>query len=261
MPYITLTTDFGQKDGFVGVLKGVIWRICPKAQIADISHEIAPQNILEGAFALWRAYRFFPPGTVHVAVIDPGVGTQRRLLAAKIGIWFFVGPDNGLFTRIYKDAKLYKWSMECVHLVNENYFLPQVSHTFHGRDIFAPIAAHLANGVALSKLGPILDNPVQILIPEPEKTPKGWRVHVIGIDRFGNLITNMPTGWIEEKGNVHLRAGRFDVHGVADSYGAYPPGKLIALTSSDGQLELAVVNGSAAHITGMQVGDILEVIE
>src|SRR5512137_720462 len=154
MPLITLTTDFGLKDGFVGTMKGVIWSICPSAQIADISHAIAPQNVLEGALVLWHAHAFFPPGTVHVAVVDPGVGTRRRPLAARIGEHFFVGPDNGLFTPEYEEAEKNGWLLEIVHLTNEKYFLPQVSRTFHGRDIFAPAAAHLADGVRLGELGP-----------------------------------------------------------------------------------------------------------
>ena len=152
MPTLTLTTDFGIKDGFVGTMKGVIWSICPAVQIADISHTIAPQNVLEGAFALWRAYSFFPAGSVHVAVIDPGVGTQRRPMAARMGANYFVGPDNGLFTPIYEDAEKKGWPLEIVHLTNGKYFLPEVSRTFHGRDIFAPVGAALAKGVPLAEL-------------------------------------------------------------------------------------------------------------
>ena len=157
MPTLTLTTDFGLKDGFVGTLKGVIWSICPSAQIADISHAIAPQNVLEGALVLGRAYAFFPAGTVHVAVVDPGVGTARRPLAARLGVHYFVGPDNGLFTPMFEDAEKNGWPLEIVHLTNRHYFLAEVSRTFHGRDIFAPVGAHLANGVPLAELGPAYD--------------------------------------------------------------------------------------------------------
>jgi S-adenosylmethionine hydrolase len=156
MPILTLTTDFGVKDGFVATMKGVIWSICPSAQIADISHSINPQNVLEGAFVLWRAYSFFPAGSVHVAVIDPGVGTRRRPMAAHLGEHYFVGPDNGLFTPIYEDAEKNGWPKEIIELKNKKYFLSEVSHTFHGRDIFAPVGAALANGVALADLGPVL---------------------------------------------------------------------------------------------------------
>src|SRR5512136_1467430 len=162
MPIITLTTDFGLKDGFVGAMKGVIWSICPAAQIADISHAITPQNVLEGAFALWRAYSFFPAGSVHVAVVDPGVGTRRRPMAAHLGGHYFVGPDNGLFTPIYEDAEKNGWPLKIIQLTNEKYFLAQVSRTFHGRDIFGPAAAHLANGVPLSDFGPVINDPLRL---------------------------------------------------------------------------------------------------
>ncbi|MBM3153453.1 MAG: SAM-dependent chlorinase/fluorinase, partial [Chloroflexi bacterium] len=156
IPIISLTTDFGSRDGFVGALKGVIWGICPAAQVADITHDIAPQDILAGAFALWRAYPYFPSGTVHVAVVDPGVGTARRPIAARMGGQTFVGPDNGIFTPIYDDARRKGWKTETVQLSNEKYFLPDISRTFHGRDIFSPVAAHLANGADFLDLGPAL---------------------------------------------------------------------------------------------------------
>jgi S-adenosylmethionine hydrolase len=185
MPTITITTDFGTKDGFVGTLKGVIWGICPTAQIADITHEVAPQNILEGAFALWRAYPFFPSGTTHIAVVDPGVGTHRRPIALRIHGQTFVGPDNGLFTPMLEDAENNGWPVEIVHLTNEKYFLLDVSRTFHGRDIFSPVAAHIANGVPLAELGPTVNDPVRIPLPKPEKTSSGWLAHITVVDVFG----------------------------------------------------------------------------
>ena len=153
MPVITLTTDFGEKDGFTGVLKGVIWGICPDAQIADITHSISPQNVLEGALALWRAAPFFPAGTVHIAVVDPGVGTNRRPMAARLGDYFYVGPDNGLFTPMIEDARNNNQVVEFVHLDKPKFWLKNVSHTFHGRDIFAPVGAHLANGIFNHQVG------------------------------------------------------------------------------------------------------------
>lgn len=261
MPLITLTTDFGIKDGFVGTLKGVIWGICPNAQIADISHEIAPQNIIEGAYALWRAYPFFPSGTTHVAVVDPGVGSARRPIAIRLGRQIFVGPDNGLFTLMLEDAEKYGWIAEIVHLTNEKYWLPDVSRTFHGRDIFAPVAAHLANGVLLLDLGPAISDPVRIQLPKPEKTSTGWQAHIVGMDRFGNLATDLPVGWLKDRGNVRVQVGRFEIRGVAETYGSRSAGELVALADSEGRLELAVVNGSAAQVTGTQVGNIVEVVE
>ena len=260
MPILTLTTDFGTKDGFVGTMKGVLWSICHEAQIADISHEISPQNVLEGAFILWRAYAFFPVGTVHVAVVDPGVGTSRRPIAACLCGHTFVGPDNGLFTLLYEDAEKNGLPVEIVHLINEKYFLPNVSCTFHGRDIFAPVAAHLASGVPLRDLGPAITDPVRLSMPKLEKTAKGWRPHVTIIDVFGNCTTDLPAALLTERERVtfHLR-GR-EVRGLVASYGYKQPGELVALVDSENYVEIAIVNGSAAKTLGAQVGDIVEVI-
>jgi S-adenosylmethionine hydrolase len=260
MPILTLTTDFGTKDGFVGTLKGVIWGICPKAQIADISHEISPQNVLEGAFVLWRACPFFPSGTVHVAIVDPGVGTSRRPVAARLGVHTFVGPDNGLFTLMIENAEMKGWPVEIVHLSNEKYFLPDVSHTFHGRDIFAPVAAHLANGVSLADLGAAINDPVRLPMPKPEKTANGWRAHVTVIDIFGNLTTDLPAAALtgHERVSFHLH-GR-DVQGVVASYGHKQPGELVALVDSENYVEIAIVNGNAKKTLDAIVGDEVEVV-
>ena len=260
MPIITLTTDFGLKDGFVGTLKGVIWSICPAAQIADISHSIAPQNVLEGAYALWRAHPFFPAGTIHVAVVDPGVGTRRRPLAARLGMQTFVGPDNGLFTPMFAQAEKNAWPLEIVELTNERYFLQEVSRTFHGRDIFAPVAAHLANGVPLAELGPVLPDPVRLAMPGPERTPTGWHVHITVMDIFGNLTTDLPAATLAGQTNLVFRLGKRQVHGLVESYGHAQPGELVALVDSENYIELAIVNGSAAQVTGAQVGDVVEVV-
>jgi S-adenosyl-L-methionine hydrolase (adenosine-forming) len=259
MPTLTLTTDFGLKDGFVGTMKGVIWSICPDAQIADISHAIAPQNVLEGAFTLWRAYAFFPTGTVHVAVVDPGVGTRRRPMAARLGEHFFVGPDNGLFTPEYEDAEKDGWPLDIVHLTNEKYFLAQVSHTFHGRDIFAPVAAHLANGVPLADLGPVITDPLRLSMPKPEKTLTGWHAHVTVVDIFGNLTTDLPAAALANYAHFTFNLRGREARGLVASYAQEQPGQLVALVDSENYLEIAVVNGSAAQVTGAQVGDIVEV--
>ena len=260
MTTLTLTTDFGIKDGFVGTMKGVIWSICPAVQIADISHTIAPQNVLEGAFALWRAYPFFPAGSVHVAVIDPGVGTLRRPLAARLGSHFFVGPDNGLFTPIYEDAEKNGWPLEIVHLTNRKYFLAQVSRTFHGRDIFAPVGAHLANGVPLADLGLAVTDPLRLIMPKPEKTLTGWRAHVTVVDIFGNLTTDLPASALESQESVLFRLFGREVRGLVDSYGHAQPGALVALVDSEDFIEIAAVNGSAAKLLGAVVGDLVDVV-
>ena len=260
MPLITLTTDFGLKDGFVGTLKGVIWSICPQAQIADISHAISPQNVLEGAHVLGRAYAFFPPGTVHVAIVDPGVGTRRRPIAACLGAQFFVGPDNGLFTPMLADAEKNGWPVEIVHLTNADYFLAEVSHTFHGRDIFAPVAAHLANGVLLANFGPAISDPVRLSMPQPEKTPTGWRAHITVVDIFGNLTTDLPAAALVDHAPVSFHLHGREVRGLVDSYGNAQPGELVALVDSENYIEIAIVNGSAAQVTGALVGDVVEVV-
>jgi len=260
LPILTITTDFGLKDGFPAVLKGVIWGICPDAQIADISHSIAPQNVLEGSLALWRAYSFFPAGTVHIAVVDPGVGTQRRPIAAQMGEYYFVGPDNGLFTPIYNDAARLGWAAEVVRLTNLSYWLPAVSHTFHGRDIFAPVAAHLANGIALRALGPVIDDPVRLTLPAPERTTSGWHAHITVVDIFGNLTTDLPADYLLNDEGPLFRLRGHEVRGMVTSYGERPPGQLVALVDSENFIELAEVNGNAARSLQAQVGDIVDVI-
>jgi len=260
MPFITLTTDFGLRDGFTGVLKGVIWSICPEAQIADISHAISPQNVLEGAYALWRAYAYFPAGTVHVAVVDPGVGTRRRPLALRLGKYYFVGPDNGLFTPVVQDAERDGGLVKCIHLDNPKYWLPEVSHTFHGRDIFAPVAAYLARGVPLADLGTVVKDPLRLKLPLPERTATGWQAHITVIDVFGNLTTDLPAGEIAAVDRPVFRIAGREVHGLIGSYGSRPSGELVALVDSENFIEIAVVNGSAAQLLGARLGDLVEVV-
>ena len=164
MTVITLLTDFGTRDGYPGVMKGVIWKIAPEVQIADISHSIRPQNIYHGALALWRTTHYFPAGTIHVAVVDPGVGTNRRPIGIRLGDQYFIGPDNGLFTLVLERAEVQNELIQVVHLNQPQYWLPEISHVFHGRDIFAPSAAHLAIGVSLAKLGTLINDPIRLQI-------------------------------------------------------------------------------------------------
>ena len=260
MPIITLTTDFGDKDGFVGTMKGVIWGICPDARIADISHQISAQNVMEAAIALWRAFTFFPAGTVHVAVVDPGVGTHRRPIAVRAGAHFFVGPDNGLFTPIFEEAERSGWPLEVVELTAERYWLPAISRTFHGRDIFSPVGAHLAAGVPLADLGPVITDALRIQMPRPQRTSTGWRAHVTVVDVFGNLTTDLPAEVLPAAGQVSFLLRGREVNDVVDSYGHRQPGDLVALVDSENFIEIAVVNGSAAAMLGARVGDVVEVI-
>src|SRR5215212_2244572 len=247
MSVITLTTDFGIRNGFVGIMKGVIFGIAAQAKIVDISHTIAPQDVHEGAFTLWRAVPFFSASAIHVYVVDPGVGTQRRPLAARLGNQYFVGPDNGMLTPLIEDAERNKKVMEFIHLNNPRYWLPKISRTFHGRDIFAPVGAHLANGVSLSELGTPFHDPVRMELPHPIKTDTGWIANIIGIDSFGNLTTDLPFSALQDQPTVlfRLRGGKVD--GITESYGHKQPGELIALVDSEDYLEIAVVNGNAAQ--------------
>lgn len=256
----TITTDFGTQNGFIGVMKGVIWGIAPKSHIADITHEIPPQNVRLGAYALWRVVPFFPPGTVHIAVVDPGVGTKRRPIGLKIGHQKYIVPDNGLITPILEDGERAGEPIEIVHLNNPDYWLPKVSHTFHGRDIFAPTGAHLAHGVPLRALGDPISDPVRLEFSRPKKTQQGWEAHITIIDVFGNLTTDLPAEKITDPEHVTFHLKDRVIEGMVTSYGHREPGSLIALVDSEDFVEISVVNGNAAKTLGAEIGDTVEVL-
>jgi S-adenosylmethionine hydrolase len=260
MTVITLLTDFGSKNGFTGVLKGVIWKIAPQAQIADITHEITPQNIMEGAIALWRAASFFPAGTIHVAVVDPGVGTSRRPIAACIGDQYFVGPDNGLFTPSMEQAERLGHQVKVYRLDKPQYWLPDVSKTFHGRDIFSPVAAHLAAGTPIDQMGSLIDDPVRLVMPQPVRTDTGWHGQIVLIDVFGNIATNLAGELVKTAEKVAMRIAGRTVDGLVHSYGEREPGDVVALIDSEGYLEVAEVNGNCAHTLQVAVGDSVELL-
>ncbi|MEP7136871.1 MAG: SAM-dependent chlorinase/fluorinase [Chloroflexota bacterium] len=262
MPVITLMTDFGIKDGTVGVMKGVIWGICPAAQISDLSHMIQAQNIHEAAYHLARSIPYFPKGSIHVVVVDPGVGTQRRPMAARIGDWFYVGPDNGTITGLLERAELQGWTCEFVELNRNEYWLANISYVFHGRDIFSPVAAHLANGISLSEVGTSFTDPVRIRLPKPVKTESGWKGEVIHIDHFGNVTSNIR---IENLGDamhtkemIVVRIKDREIKGLVHTFGERSVGELVSLVGSTGNLGISVVNGNAAASLGVKVGDIVE---
>ena len=263
MSLITLMTDFGLKDGNVGVMKGVILGIAPRAQIVDLSHFISPQNVREAALILERSVPYFPPETIHVVVVDPGVGTSRRPIAAQLGTQRFVGPDNGVITLLLEHAERHGWPVAFVHLDRPQLWLPEISHVFHGRDIFAPVAAHLANGAALSDLGTPVSDPVRLALPRPECTPVGWRGEIIHIDHFGNLASNIFSqhlpGWLDAAEKVTVRLRGVEIRGLVETFGERAPGELVALFGSTGNLIVSVVNGSAAGALGAKVGDPIEV--
>lgn len=261
MSFITLSTDFGLKDGNAGVLHGVIWGIAPDAQITDISHQISPQNILEGALILARQGPYFPAGTIHVVVVDPGVGTDRRPIAARLGKFYFVGPDNGLCTLLLERAERNREPVEFVHLNKPQYWLPEVSHVFHGRDIFSPVAAHLAKDASLKDVGTLISDPVRLNIPRPQKTSSGWRGEVLYIDSFGNLATNFQQEDLANVPNLGLRVRGIELRGLVHTFGDRNPGELAVLYGSTGSLIVSEVNGSAARRLDAKTGDPVEVFE
>ena len=237
-PVITLLTDFGTADYFVGAVKGAILSVNPRAVIVDITHEIAPQDIEAGAFTLLAAYKTFPAGTIHVGVVDPGVGSERRPIIVSANEQFFVGPDNGLFTYIYDREP----SHRIIHVTSDRYFRPSVSTTFHGRDIFAPVAAALSNGIALEEFGAEIDDAVRL--PSLETPPR-----IIHIDRFGNCVTNITRAGksVVVNGQTISEFRRFYGEGDDDS--------LFAIWGSAGFLEISVNGGSAAKVLGARRGD------
>jgi S-adenosylmethionine hydrolase len=260
MTVLSITTDFGITNGFVGVMKGVIYGIAPDVKIVDISQLISAQNVLEGAYAMWRAVPFFPPESVHVGVVDPGVGTTRRPIGARLGDQLFIAPDNGLLTPLILDAERDGKTVEFVHLDNPKYWLPKVSNTFHGRDIFAPTGAHLAAGLPLSELGTPITDPIRLDLPRPEKKENGWLAHVTIIDIFGNLTTDLPAEALDGRRDVLIRIRNHEVEGIIDSYGHRKIGDLVAVVDSEYYIEIAVVNGSAQKKLGAKIGDVVEVI-
>ena len=241
MRAITLLTDFGTADYFVGAMKGVILSINPKAVVVDITHAIPAQDVAAGAFTLFAAYDTFPTGTIHVAVVDPGVGSARRPIVVSADNHFFVGPDNGLFTYIYDR------DFQAFHITASQYFRQPTSNTFHGRDIFAPIAAALSNGIDPASLGTQISDPIRLSIPV---TPT-----IIHIDRFGNLITNirqLPEG-------ARLFVNGTWINAFRSFFGEESEDKPFAIWGSAGLLEIAVNGGSAAEALGAKRGDRIEI--
>jgi S-adenosyl-L-methionine hydrolase (adenosine-forming) len=253
-------TDFGTKDGNTGVMKGVIYGIIPDVKIVDISHYIAPQNIREAAWVLDRQIFYFPKNSVHVVVVDPGVGTQRRPIAAQIGSQFVVGPDNGVFTPLLMRAERKGWPVKIVHTDKPEYWLPEISDIFHGRDIFSPVGAHLAAGVPLEKLGTLIDDPVRIEFPIPTRSDNVVVGTIIHIDNFGNVISNIHR---EDLAGVNIDQVLFadvTIKGMARTFGDGQIGDLIALYTSTGYVMASVVNGNAAEFFQPEIGAEVRVI-
>jgi S-adenosylmethionine hydrolase len=251
-------------DTYAGVLKGVIWEIFAQARIADLTHQVAPQNVLQAGYLLATAYRYFPEGTVHVAVVDPGVGTDRPAVAVETPSALFVAPDNGLLSSTWEVlTEKERAATRIVELTESHYWRSPVSSTFHGRDIFAPVAAHLASGVELSKLGPPRRQLVLLEGIQPVKLKGGIiRGRIVHIDRFGNCISNIEkekVGSIHQQGWLHCRTGPHRLKGLARTYADEQSGCPLVLFGSSGRLEIAVRDGNAATQMGIGIGDEIDV--
>jgi len=253
---LTLTTDFGTSDHFVGTMKGVILGIAPQAQIVDISHEVQPFDVVDGAFTVAQAYKYFPKRTIHVIVVDPGVGSTRRPILAEAGGQYFIAPDNGVLTMIVA-----RETAKVRHITNDRYFVHPVSRTFHGRDVFAPVAAHLAAGVLPAKFGKRIEDHLRLKFEAPTRTGKRtWTGMILKVDRFGNLITNLH---INDFSEIKMRAfglnvGLQIVSRLAITFTECPPGELFVLEGSSGYLEVATNQGSAAKALGCGAGSPVE---
>jgi len=270
MGFITLITDFGLADGYVGAMKGVILSITPDTTIVDISHAIPPQDMRSAAWVLYTVYDTFPESTIHCVVVDPGVGSQRRAIAVQAGAYTFVAPDNGLLSYVLAQEPL----PMAVELTNPRFHRHPVSYTFHGRDLFAPVTAHLAQGVPLAELGTPIDQLVIWPLPRPMRRPEGSLVgHVLHIDHFGNcitdlrlrseedtlILTNLPGEGTEPllipRHQVCIEVGGMALSKISYTYADGPLSELLALVGSSGHLEISLVGGSAAQALGLRVGD------
>jgi S-adenosylmethionine hydrolase len=252
MRIITLLTDFGSQDYFVGAMKGAILSINSKARIVDISHEIPPQDIRTAAFNLVAVYQEFPSGTIHVAVVDPGVGSARRGIIIECAGQFFVGPDNGVFSWICER----EGSFVAVDLTDEKFFRHPVSDTFHGRDIFAPAAAALSKGIALKEFGPIIDDLVQLESLEPERVNRSViEATIVHIDRFGNCITNLTRDHFGAGAKLVINGREISTFRQFFADSAVRDDELFLLFGSAGFLEIAAQDTSAAKILSARRGD------
>lgn len=262
-PVIALLTDFGLRDGFIGVMKGVMLQIAPNARLIDVSHDLPPQDVAAGAFLNAWACGYFPTGTVHLCVVDPGVGTGRRMIVLEQAGHRFVAPDNGLLTpvlRMDEPRRIYA-------ITEPRYWFDRVSNTFHGRDIFAPVAAHLAAGVDPAKMGPEIHDPVWLDQPGPTVSKNRIECRVEYIDRYGNLVTDLTqpafrewlsnNGGSPEKIRVQFYSpvrGEVVIAGLSNSYGERGEGELLAVFDGYDRLEISVRNGDARRETGLETG-------
>lgn len=264
MSVITLTTDFGIVDEYIAVMKGVILGIYPEAVIVDITHHIPPQDLIQAAYTIRNAYAYFPRGTVHIIVVDPGVGSGRSILALEKNNHFFIAPDNGILSILLDKTA----ADSMVHVTDDRYYLPSVSRTFHGRDIFAPVGAHMAKGVSSKRLGqPVTeDQIVRLNIPKPKISANGEiSGHIISIDRFGNLISNIDEESLNRLGpkgiedSIYIRLKGKKITGISKSYENNNDRKGLAVIGSRGLLEIAVNRDSAQQVFKAEKGDEIRV--
>jgi S-adenosylmethionine hydrolase len=260
-PIITLTTDFGTNDHFVGAMKGVILDIVPDAAIVDISHAVEAFDVLDGAMAISEAYSYFPAGTVHLVVVDPGVGTSRRPLIASSDRYHFVAPDNGVLSIVYAREQ----RIHVRHITSHHYFRQPVSNTFHGRDVFAPAAAYLAKMVAAHKFGDEIEDYVKFAAPKPRPAGENkWHAVVLKVDRFGNLITNITPEDIPAlfsgKTEFKLVVGSKEIREIRSAYAEGTPGEVFGILGSMGYLEIVANRAAAAQFTGVGKGGEVSVL-
>ncbi len=264
MSVITLLTDFGTDDEYVGLMKGVIWSINPSVTIVDLTHQIESQDIVQAAFTIHSGYHYFPEGTVHLIVVDPGVGTERGLLVLKLRNHFFIAPDNGVLTLLLSEKNISALNL----IANPNYFRASVSRTFHGRDIIAPVGAHIANGLEVNELGPAIDVQDVVCLDSLGAwcTENGeLKGEVVAIDHFGNLITNIKSEQLteclqtgpQEKLRILIRSNV--IKGLSEAYASVRSNTPLALIGSRGYLEIAINNGNAAQHLNAKKGDSVEV--
>jgi S-adenosylmethionine hydrolase len=247
---VALLTDYGLQDPYAGLLKGVLLCVNPLARIVDLTHEVPPQDVREGSRVLSAAVPYFPTGTIFVAIVDPGVGTRRAILGVETDRHFFLAPDNGLLGFLRRGAR------RIVQVQESKYFRTPVSQTFHGRDIFAPVAGHLSRGLDLAKFGPVTRKMTSLDDGAPSLTADGaLRGEVVSIDRFGNLITNIPGDLLPDARRVRITVGRRVLRSLSRSYADVRKGNLLALVGSTGHLEISVNQGSARAAAGIRRGD------
>jgi S-adenosyl-L-methionine hydrolase (adenosine-forming) len=256
-PVITLLTDFGSADHYAGAMKGVMFGICPDVQLVDISHEIASYAIAEAAFTLSQAWTCFPTGTVHLAIVDPGVGSARRPILVEAGGHYFVAPDNGLLTMLYDAVPEH----EVREITTDKYFRQPVSRTFHGRDVFSPVAAHLANGIDPAEFGKRIEDYVRLDFARPARSGENtWTGTILKVDHFGNLITNFDSEtWLRLAADLfEMKIGTCVVSRMASSYAQMQPGDLFVIGGSAGFLEVSINRGSAWKAVDARSGDTIE---